>query len=238
MLAVTGGKGGTGTTVSTLGLAVALGADALAVDGDWTLPNLHALAGVGRGWGADTTPPERDAPRRASPRHLRCTRAAAPSVLSAPPVPADRDREAVLRRLATRKAPTVVDTPSGVGPQAVGPLRVADGTIIVTTQCAPALRGAQKTAAIADAVETPVVAVVVTRTARVPAAVSRQFDAPARAVPAADPPVLTDERVMAGYGRVATVVRETARPEWSEESTHEHGATDERADENPADTGM
>lgn len=209
MLAVTGGKGGTGTTVSTLGLAVALGADALAVDADWTLPNLHALAGVGRGWGAETTPPERDAPRRASPRHLRCARAASPSVLSAPPEPAAHDRDAVLRRLATRESPTVVDTPSGVGPPTVGPLRAADGAVVVTTGCAAAVRGARKTARIAAAVDTPVVAVVVTRTARVPAAVSRQFDAPARAVPAADPPVLADERVAAGYDRVAAVVRDS-----------------------------
>jgi len=208
VLAVTGGKGGTGTTVSTLGLAVALGADALAVDADWTLPNLHALAGVGRSWGAETTPPERDAPRRASPRHLRCVRATAPSVLSAPPVPGDHDRGAVLRRLAGRESPTVVDTPSGVGPPAVGPLRAADGAIVVTTECAAALRGARKSVGIADAVDTPVVAVVVTRAARVPGAVSRQFDAPARAVPAAAPPVLADERVAAGYDRVATVVRE------------------------------
>jgi len=227
VLAVTGGKGGTGTTVSTLGLAVALGADALAVDADWTLPNLHALAGVGRGWGGETTPPERDAPRRASPRHLRCARAAAPRVLSAPPVPGDRDRGAVLRRLATREAPTVVDTPSGVGPQAVGPLRAADGAVVVTTQCAPALRGARKTVAVASAVDTPVIAVVVTRTARVPAAVSRQFDAPARAVPAADPPVLADERVMAGYDRVATVIREATRDGGGEERTTATGPADD-----------
>lgn len=196
--------------MSTLGLAVALGADALAVDADWTLPNLHALAGVGRGWGAETTPPERDAPRRASPRHLRCTRAASPSVLSAPPVPGDHDQGAVLRRLATRESPTVVDTPSGVGPPAVDPLRVADGAIVVTTGCAAAVRGARKTTRIAEAIDTPVVAVVVTRTARVPAPVSRQFDAPARAVPSADPPVLADERVAAGYDRVAAVVRNSA----------------------------
>ena len=221
MLAVTGGKGGTGTTVSTLGLAVALGADALAVDADWTLPNLHALAGVGRGWGGETTPPERDAPRRASPRHAHT------AGVAATPVPGDRDRGAVLRRLATREAPTVVDTPSGVGPQAVGPLRAADGAVVVTTQCASALRGARKTATIADAVDTPVIAVVVTRTARVTAAGSRRFEAPGRAVPAADARVLADERVMAGYDRVATVIREATRDGGGEKRTTATGPADD-----------
>ena len=190
MIAVTGGKGGTGTTVTTLGLAAALGGDALAADADWTLPNLHALAQVGRSWpdGDGETPP----------------------VLPAPPTPGDRDRGAVLRRLAGRDGPVVVDTPSGVGPSAVLPARVADGVVVTTTTCAPAVRGATKSAAVASAVGTPVVAVVVTRAARVPSPVAAQFDASATAVPPAAPPVLTRDRVADAYERLAAVVDEVA----------------------------
>lgn len=207
VIAVTGGKGGTGTTVTTLGLAAALGGDALAADADWTLPNLHALARVGRSWpdGDGETPPERRAVRPADGRDLQ-TNGRPPAVLPAPPAPGDRDRGAVLRRLAGRDGPVVVDTPSGVGPSAVLPARVADGVVVTTTTCAPAVRGATKSAAVASAVGTPVVAVVVTRAARVPSPVAAQFDAPARAVPPATPPVLARDRVADAYERLASAV--------------------------------
>ncbi|WP_049987653.1 nucleotide-binding protein [Halobellus rufus] len=48
MLAIAGGKGGSGKTTTTLGLARAIDAPSVAVDADCDLPNLHALAGVPR----------------------------------------------------------------------------------------------------------------------------------------------------------------------------------------------
>ena len=47
MIAVTGGKGGSGKTTTTVGLARALarrGASVVAADADWDLPNLTAVA--------------------------------------------------------------------------------------------------------------------------------------------------------------------------------------------------
>ncbi|MDZ5813368.1 P-loop NTPase, partial [Halorubrum sp. AD140] len=47
MIAVAGGKGGSGKTTTTLGLARALsrrGAPVVAADADWDLPNLARLA--------------------------------------------------------------------------------------------------------------------------------------------------------------------------------------------------
>ncbi|MCO8268775.1 CDP-4-keto-6-deoxy-D-glucose-3-dehydrase, partial [Haloferax sp. AB510] len=48
MLAIAGGKGGSGKTTTTLGLASALDGPVLAVDADRDMPNLHAMAGVKR----------------------------------------------------------------------------------------------------------------------------------------------------------------------------------------------
>ena len=48
MLAIAGGKGGSGKTTTTLGLARAIDGPTLAVDADCDLPNLHAMAGVPR----------------------------------------------------------------------------------------------------------------------------------------------------------------------------------------------
>ncbi|WP_336021993.1 CDP-4-keto-6-deoxy-D-glucose-3-dehydrase [Halobellus salinisoli] len=49
MLAIAGGKGGSGKTTTTLGVARAIDGPSVAVDADCDLPNLHALAGVPRG---------------------------------------------------------------------------------------------------------------------------------------------------------------------------------------------
>ncbi|QCC48323.1 MinD/ParA family ATP-binding protein [Halobellus limi] len=173
MFAIAGGKGGSGKTTTTLGLARAIDGPTLAVDADCDLPNLHALAGVpraaapgGRGHpdpassGGDTriVPAPRDAPDGLGSRLRRL-----------------REREAVTSPISvgdgdgygvdSNGEPTtvLVDCPAGAGPDATVPLRVADGVLVVATPCVAALRDAAKTAAMARAVGTPVVGAVLTR---------------------------------------------------------------------------
>jgi septum site-determining protein MinD len=83
-------------------------------------------------------------------------------------------------------------------------LRAADAVLLVTTLCAPALRDAAKTAAIARTLDTPVLGVVLTRTRSAPDAVTDLLDCPVVAsVPPAEAPVLGDESVRTAYRRLA-----------------------------------
>ena len=194
MLAVTGGKGGSGKTTTTLGLARALDRPTLAVDADWDLPNLHALAGVPRTWPADAV--DRAA---ADAYDADGTR-----VLPAPPNPAERDAGAVLRAVRHVDPEVVVDCPAGAGPDAVAPLRVADAAVVAVTACAPAVRDAAKAVAMARHLGTPVVGAVFTRTRAVPPGVADALGCPVLSrVPPADGTVLADERVRAAYGDAA-----------------------------------
>ncbi|MFB6101296.1 MAG: MinD/ParA family protein [Haloplanus sp.] len=202
MLAIAGGKGGVGKTTTALGLSAALDGSVVAADADPDMPNLHALAGV------DRTPT-----LAALDRGSRAVAAAQPhpedgavTVLPAPRI-GDDDPDAIdrsLTRLAASDCRVVVDCPAGAGPDAAAPLRAADATLVVTTLCAPALRDAAKTAAMARALDAPVCGAVVTRTRAVPDAVVDLLDCPMVAsVPTGDPPVLRDGSVRAAYRRLA-----------------------------------
>ena len=158
MLAIAGGKGGVGKTTTALGLAAALPDRPLVVDADRDMPDLHALAGVSRGGarGRELSDRVRAAERRG------CRVLPVPE--HEPPSPG--------RRLARVRAawtdaddpPVLIDTPAGAGLDAAAPLEAADGVVVVSTACAPALRDAAKTASMARAVGTPVVGAVLTRT--------------------------------------------------------------------------
>jgi septum site-determining protein MinD len=215
MLALAGGKGGCGKTTTTLGLAVALDGAVVVVDTDCAMPNLHALAGVDRHPTlADLPTP--DLPDSSSPDS---SRADAPldavaqrypddpsvSVVPAPPQSADVDLGAALTRLdAATDAPVLLDCPAGAGPDAATPLRVADGTLLVGTLCAPGLRDTAKTAAMSRALGTPVHGAVLTRTRLAPSSVTRLLDCPVVAsVPRGTAPVLADDGVRAAYVRLA-----------------------------------
>jgi len=186
MLAIAGGKGGSGKTTTTLGLARAIEGPSIAVDADCDLPNLHALAGVPRdappdGLGhpdpetdGDTriVPAARDAPDGIGSR-LRRLRVRERGEVDAPLVTAGviSDASASGREAGAEREPVgtvLVDCPAGAGPDATVPLRVADAVLVVATPCVAALRDAAKTAAMARAVGTPVVGGVLTRARFVP----------------------------------------------------------------------
>jgi septum site-determining protein MinD len=204
MLAVTGGKGGTGKTTTTLALAVAHGTrdrPVRVVDADRDMPDLAAMAGV------DPT----EGPTKLAPSDDPWTVAHAPGefagveVVPAPPATADLDLEAHLQAVAG-SAPTVLDSPAGAGPDAATPLRVADAALVVTEPTPQSLRDAAKAAAMARELDAPVRGCVVTRTDTVPDGLEGFLDAPAVwAVPDAPTGPLDDPDVAAVYDRIARV---------------------------------
>jgi septum site-determining protein MinD len=196
MLAVAGGKGGCGKTTTALGLGAAFAGETVVVDTDRDMPNLHAMAGVAR----EPTAADGVDPRRVSDRL---------SVLPAPPsTTRDADVPALLTRVANATdARVVVDTPGGAGPDAAAPLSVATAVVLVSTACAPALRDAAKTAAMARALGCRVVGVVLTRTATVPHGVDALLDCPVLgAVPDVPDPVLDDGRARDAYASVVAAM--------------------------------
>jgi septum site-determining protein MinD len=206
MLAIAGGKGGCGKTTTTLGLARALDGPAVVVDADRDMPNLHTLANVDR------------EPTLASLDHRDVDDATQTvtgrddvGVLPAPRADERSAVDASLTRLATAEtdATILVDCPAGAGPDAAAPLRVADGVVLVSSLCAPALRDTAKTAAMADALDTSVHGAVLTRCRVVPDGVDELLGCPVLAtVPPVDPPVLSTDAVRQAYRRAVDRVGE------------------------------
>ncbi|AUX07845.1 septum site-determining protein MinD [Halalkaliarchaeum desulfuricum] len=199
MLAVAGGKGGSGKTTTTLGLARAHPEEVLAADLDWDMPNLHAIAGVDRravGGEGDLWGP--DWPGRSRVGEFDCEVLPAPS-------PADGERVDVLSgltRVQGAEPPVLLDCPCGVAPDAVKPLSLADRTVIVTTLCRASVRGAVKTAAASRAVGTPVAGVIATRTTAAGSRLESLLDAPVLAtVPETDDRPLSSPVVRESYAR-------------------------------------
>jgi septum site-determining protein MinD len=98
----------------------------------------------------------------------------------------------------------VIDCPRGAGPDAAAPLAAATGVVLVSTACAPALRDATKTAAMARALGCRIDGFVLTRTRVAPPGVESLVDCPALGtVPDVTGEVLDADRVRTAYASVA-----------------------------------
>lgn len=160
MLAVTGGKGGSGKTTTALCLARALagqGRDPVVVDCDSDMPDLHHYAGVERTGGVD------DVAGGISIRRAATTTTTLPGVrlLTAG---ARESVEPALRRARRWHGPVIGDCPPGTGPDATVPLRAADRALIVATDRPQSLADAATTAACARTLDAAPVGAVVRRT--------------------------------------------------------------------------
>lgn len=169
MFAVAGGKGGCGKTTTTLGLgraAARAGLEALLVDADAAMPNLHTAAGVDReptlGDGAPSTVAQ------AHPENPAVGIVPAPGATAASTTSLERCRDAA--------DVVLLDCPAGAGRDAAVPLRVADATVLVTTTEPTSLRAAALTAAVSRTIGTPVAGVIVSRAAEVPGGVAELLE--------------------------------------------------------------
>ncbi|GAA0643953.1 MinD/ParA family ATP-binding protein [Salarchaeum japonicum] len=184
VLAVTGGKGGTGKTTTTLGLAAAYARQRrrpTVVDADRDMPNLAIAADTAGVTGIDVVANRGGRPiDDLLPRHPR--------------------------------GPVLADCPAGAGPDAVTPLRRADRAVLVTTRDREAIEDAVKTAELARAVNTPIAGVVVTRHHTVPDGLTATLDTTtAVAIPERDPP-LKNADATAAYDALAAALQPRRSP--------------------------
>ncbi|MFB6153007.1 MAG: MinD/ParA family protein [Halodesulfurarchaeum sp.] len=184
MLAVAGGKGGSGKTTSALGIASLLATrrrDPIVVETDVDMPNLHLRAGVdddGVEKLAGGTPVSEAATSSPNLEGVDV-------IGGAPGAPIRR----ALRALVTDR-PVILDGAAGASERAVLPLRHADTTVVVTTDTPASITDAEKTVRMARAVGTPVIGLVVSRASDVSREIVEATGVPsAVAVPRVEDPV-------------------------------------------------
>ena len=145
MLAIAGGKGGSGKTTTALGLARAFvrrGCEPLVVDADADMPDVHHAARIERRCGVDVLA-EEGRPERAVQRSP-----ALPGVALATAGTPEKTATA-LRAARSWDGPVLVDCPAGVGPDATCPLRMADATLVVSTDEPQSLEDGRRTVTVA-----------------------------------------------------------------------------------------
>jgi septum site-determining protein MinD len=204
VIGVAGGKGGSGKTTTTVGLAQALaeaGREPLVIDADRRTPDLHLLATVSRAPGLDALANERlDRILHRSPT--------LPGVAVLPVGDATApELSAGLRRASSWHGPVLVDCPAGGGRDAARPLRHCDRTVLVTAATPQSVTDTRKTAAVARRLDAPPAALLV----RAGPPDTADIDVPyAASIPAVDGDVLSDPRIRTSYRAVARELRATA----------------------------
>ncbi len=231
MLAIAGGKGGCGKTTTTIGVATALvarGRRPLAVEADLGMPDLHTRLGLDRDPGLDRVTAGRPVEEvaRDSPRH--------PGISACPAGEAEPPVAASLERATYWPGPVLVDCPAGASPDAVAPLRVAEGSVVVSTDTPASLRDAAKTTAMARTLDAPPVAAVV-RGSPDERAVRRLLGCETVvSLPAVSGRPLEHAGVRAGYETVADCVvnsrRDGPRTDAKTASRRRGGRTDIKSD--------
>lgn len=202
MLAIAGAKGGCGKTTTALGVAEAFarsGDASLVVDADRQLPNLHVIADVDR----TPTVAAAEGPEDVTRVAQQVPGEPGVGILPAPLEDESVDFEAALGRLHSDSTRTVVDCPSGAGPDVMEPLMASDRVLVVTTPSDRSVSAAETTIDIARRAGVPVAGLVVARAPTVPEELATRIDVPVLgAVPEADAP-LTDESARSTYDEVA-----------------------------------
>lgn len=176
-IVVAGAKGGSGKTTVSLGLAGAFSRtnrEAVVVDADRQLPNLHVMAGL------DREPTLSDLGRGTEVRDVVQRRPDDPDVgiIAAPRVDEPVDIRSRLERLDVGDRQLLVDCPSGFGPAAVDPLTAADAAVVVTTRSERSVDAAERTIEVAERLGTPVRGAIVSRSDRVPDEIQSRLEVP------------------------------------------------------------
>lgn len=161
MLAIAGGKGGSGKTTTALGLGRALarrGEDPVVVDCDPDMPDLHHRARTELAGGIDEL-------ATGAPVEAAATESTVVPGVRLLPGGNRNNVEGALRRLGAWHGPVLLDCPPGVGPDAVVPLRFADRALLVTTDRPQSVADVGMTCRCARELACPVVGALVRTTA-------------------------------------------------------------------------